>query len=76
MRGSLETPAAPSAVSPEQREALTDLFVADLRAKVNATDDPHCVIWLALHAGAAIVGDLGSFDREGIRTHDPVFPRR
>lgn len=53
-------------VTPELREALVELFVTDLRAKADPVDDPHCVIWLALHASAAITGGLGSFERNGV----------
>lgn len=56
----------------EHRERLIDLFVDDLREKADATDDPHCVIWLALHASAAITGDLGSFDRRDVKSVGPT----
>lgn len=59
-----------------RNEELVALFVRDLRGKADATDDPHCVIWLALHAGAALVGVLGSFDVDGVHAHDPAHPRR
>jgi hypothetical protein len=54
-------------ITDDQREALVDLFVTDLRQKADSTDDPHAILWLALHAGAAIVGGLGPFDRQDVR---------
>lgn len=62
-------------MTPAQREALVDLFVDDLRAKADATDDPHCIIWLALHASAAITGDIGNFNRREVLSFGPE-PRR
>lgn len=58
----------PPRLAAEQREGLVRLFVDDLRAKADATDDPHCILWLALYAGAAITGDLGDFDLRGVRS--------
>lgn len=33
---------------------LRRLFVDDMAKKLDGTDDPHCIMWLALHASAAM----------------------
>lgn len=53
-------------MSPEQRADLIDTYLADLREKAEHAD-ADSVIWVALHASAALTADLGAFESEGIR---------
>lgn len=46
----------------DMRADLRRLFIDDLRPKIESTDDPAALLWLALHASAAIAGDLGRFE--------------